>query len=247
MNRFFLSTHQISDDSVVFPADISHQLQHVLRLGKGDLIEVLDNRGHVFCVALAGASSDEGMTGRILSMTEEKTEPKTRVSLCFGLSNRDKVEWILQKGTEIGVSAFFPFISSRTLVQSTILSAHKRERWERIIREAAEQSHRGRLPQLYDPEDFEHCQRLVQREHTLSLIAWEDAEKDTRAWDDILPGNLGESIAAFVGPEGGFSEEEIRTARAGGCEVIFLGKRILRMETAALILPALILHEVGEF
>jgi len=246
MNRFFISANQIIDDTVTFTGDISHQLQHVLRLGEGDLVEVLDNQGHVFRVALAATSYEEAITGRILSVTEETTEPTTRISLCFGLSNRDKVEWILQKGSEIGVSVFYPFISSRTLVQSTALSAHKKGRWERIIREAAEQSHRGRLPILNDPDAFEACLKKVISKHTLCLIAWENAEKHQKTLEEIIRGCLGESIAVFVGPEGGFSEDEIQTACANGCEVISLGRRILRMETAAMILPALILQEVGE-
>lgn len=246
MNRFFLNPNQIVNDVICFPPDISHQIQHVLRLNEGELVEVLDNQGHVFRVMLNSTASDDDAIGKIIAVEDADTEPKTKLSLCFGLSHRDKVEWILQKGTEVGVSSFYPFISSRTLVQSISLSDKRRERWERIIREAAEQSHRGRLPVMNSPLAFEVCLEKVQKSHGLCLLAWEGAEGDQMPLSSLVTGYDGESIAVFVGPEGGFSEDEARRAGATSCIIISLGQRILRMETAAIVLPALILHEVGE-
>jgi len=246
MNRFFLNPNQIVNDVVCFPPDISHQIQRVLRLNEGELVEVLDNQGHVFRVMLNSTASDDDVIGKIIAVEDADTEPKTKLSLCFGLSHRDKVEWILQKGTEIGVSNFYPFISSRTLVQSTSLTESKRHRWERIIREAAEQSHRGWLPVLEPPLAFEPCLEKVQKTHALCLLAWEGAEGDQTRMSKMVAGRRGESIAVFVGPEGGFSEDEARRAGAASCIIISLGQRILRMETAAIILPALVLHELGE-
>jgi 16S rRNA (uracil1498-N3)-methyltransferase len=246
MNRFFLSPKLIVDDRVSFPPDISHQIQHVLRLREGEMVSVLDNQGHLFRVILNSTTSEESVFGKIIAVVDADTEPKTNLALCFGLSHRDKVELILQKGTEIGVSSFQPFISSRTLVQTDYISKNKQERWERIIREAAEQSHRGRLPILETPLAFEECLVSIQEGHGLCLLAWEGAERDQVRLGDLLVEKRGDSIAVFVGPEGGFSEEETELADESGCEIITLGKRILRMETAAILLPALILHEVGE-
>jgi 16S rRNA (uracil1498-N3)-methyltransferase len=167
------------------------------------------------------------------------------VSLCFGLSNRDKVELILQKATEVGVSAFHPFISSRSLVQKAALSEKKYARWQRIIREAAEQSGRGQLPDLHQPRRLEECAQAVRESHARMLVAWEKAETSQ---DQDLSSHLAgqvESLALFVGPEGGFSREEIQNLQASGCEVVSLGARILRMETAAIIFPALVLYELG--
>ncbi len=246
MNRFFLHPDQIRDDKVSFPPDISHQILHVLRLSEGELVEVLDNQGHLFHVSLEITPSQGNLNGKITAVEASSEEPKTQVSLCFGMSNREKVEWILQKGTEIGVAAFYPFISSRTLVQSTSLSANREERWVRIIREAAEQSRRWRLPILNLPENFEQVLEKSLRSHALCLIAWEDAENNPLALKRCVQEYQGASIAVFVGPEGGFSEDEINLARKTGCQVISLGKRILRMETAAILFPALVLHDMGE-
>jgi 16S rRNA (uracil1498-N3)-methyltransferase len=162
------------------------------------------------------------------------------------MTSRDKVELILQKGTEVGVSKFSPFISSRSLVQSTALSDKRKLRWERIIREAAEQSHRGKLPALISPMRFKECLSANFDQHDLSLIAWEGAAATEGALRESLKDFEGLKIALFIGPEGGFSDDEIGTAKKAGCQVISLGERILRMETAALVFPAIVLYQLGE-
>jgi len=246
MNRFFLDPQLFSDEGVKFSEDIEHQILSVLRLRSGDEVEVLDNQGHLYRVVLDVGMDKKTVLGQFLSKETAMTEPAIQITLCFGLSNRDKVEWILQKGTEIGVTEFSPFISFRTLVQSTDLSEKKKVRWEKIIREAAEQSHRGRLPKLNRPQRFESCLSTTCNEHSLSLIAWEDDDADQMNIAQSLHGFEGSSIALFVGPEGGFSDEEINLAKEAGCRVITLGARILRMETAAIVFPAVVLHDLGE-
>lgn len=244
MHRFFLETKHINGNAVNFPRDIAHQMIHVLRLGKGDRVAVLDNMGYIHQVRLGMDSSDSSVMGEIVETNPVTTEPKLLISLFFGLSSREKVEWILQKGTEIGVSAFYPFLSSRTRVQSGSLSAKKFERWKRIIKEAAEQSGRGRLPELHQPKHLDNHFAEGCEAHQLSLIAWEDACSVKLALPELLEGFAGDSIALFVGPEGGFSKDEIRQAQAAGCQVVSLGARILRMETAALVFPALVFYEL---
>lgn len=202
---------------------------------------VLDNCGHVHHVRLGLVKPDFGLVGEIIATEPVTTEPNCYVSLFFGLSSREKVEWILQKGTEIGVSEFYPFLSSRTLVQSSIVTSKKLARWERIIREAAEQSARGRLPELHQPKELTQCLNHASNEVTLCLLAWEDAGGEGENLSGALEGIDGGSIALFVGPEGGFSGDEVKLALEEGCRVVSLGKRILRMETAAIIFPALVL------
>jgi len=247
MNRFFLGTDQITNEKVTFPPDIAHQIRHVLRMKEQDRVAVLDNQGHLYNVSLRISPDHDQVAGDVVSVENVDTEPQTRVSLYFGLTSREKVEFILQKGTEIGVASFYPFVSSRTLVQSTALPDKKKARWERIIREAAEQSRRGMLPILQSPVGFEECLQQAKRDHLLCMIAWEEAAADRSTINQLVQMYTGDSIALFVGPEGGFSEKEINTARALDCQAVSLGKRILRMETAAIIFPALVLHDTGEF
>ena len=246
MNRFFLSENQIHGTRVKFPHPIAHQIMHVLRLKEGDQVIVLDNQGNQYQVTLSIDIEHMAVSGEIMQKEAVSSEPSTKISLCFGLSNREKVEFIFQKGTEVGISAFYPYISSRTLVQSSTLSEKRIARWERIIREAAEQSERGRLPVLNPIMDLHTCSDQVVPTHDVSLVAWEDMKPQTNAVHQILSEIDGQSIALFIGPEGGFSENEIHKLKNTGAKVISLGTRILRMETAAIIFPAIVLHELGE-
>ena len=240
MNRFFLDNECISKDWVRFPEDLAHQIVHVLRMGDGDSVQVLDNRVQIYLVRLQVDKQSNDVSGKIVGIEAAGGEPQVEITLYFGLSNRDKVEWILQKGTEVGVKTFAPFVSRRTLVQTTVLSEKRKNRWENIIREAAEQSYRGRIPTLYDPVDLQLALNHNKESFDLCLMAWEGSSC-SEGLNEALAGSGTRRIALFVGPEGGFSEEEVQAARKAGCQVVSLGARILRMETAAILFPALVL------
>jgi len=151
MHRFFINPNQISGKRVIFPPDIIHQIMHVLRMAEGDLVEVLINDGFACLTQLHLDPVRQKVFGEIKEKYRILSEPRVDSQLYFALSNREKVEWILQKGTEIGVSSFCPVISSRSIVRDIKLPGKKRIRWKRIIREAAEQSNRGKIPILNDP------------------------------------------------------------------------------------------------
>jgi 16S rRNA (uracil1498-N3)-methyltransferase len=246
MHRFFLPPEQITGQRVSFPKETAHQILHVLRLGDDDQVAVLDNRGVVHHVRLQVDSTAMTVSGMIIKTQPVRSEPKTRLSLFFGLTSREKVEWILQKGTEIGVTAFYPFGSSRTLGKPGSVSIKKLERWERIIKEAAEQSGRGILPELHTPKDLAIFFSEASKDHDLCLVAYEAADENVQRLSDVLERFTGAGIALFVGPEGGFSEEEVQFGLEAGCRVISLGARILRMETAAIVFPALVLFALGD-
>ena len=246
MNRFFLPENLIKHGEVNFPEEIAHQILRVLRLKSGDMVYVLDNQGAIHNVLLQVDAGVGKVSGTVVHTDSVKTEPGIFLTLYFGLTTREKTEFILQKGTEIGISAFAPVISTRTLVQSDELSAKRRTRWEKIICEAAEQSYRGRLPILNVPMNFEDGIADAINQHDLALIAWEGADSDRNSMKKIVFHDGLTRIALFVGPEGGFSEEEIALASAKACQVVLLGKRILRMETAAILLPGLVLFALGE-
>lgn len=229
-----------------FPREEAHQIMHVLRLAEDDQVAVLDNSGVVYHVRLRVDSTALTVSGVIFETQPVLSEPKTHLSLFFGLTSREKVEWILQKGTEIGVSAFYPFASSRTLGKMGSVSSKKLERWERIIKEAAEQSGRGILPELYAPKELTVSFSEASKDHDLCLLAYEAADENAQRLPDVLECFSGVSIALFVGPEGGFSAAEVQLGLEAGCRVISLGARILRMETAAIVFPALVLFALGE-
>ena len=254
MHRFFLPVEAIGAEQVHFPPDVARQIGRVLRLHCGDTVLVLDNRGNEVLVELAEIEAKEAV-GRIVERRTNQAEPKTYLSLFLGLTQREKFEWVLQKGTEVGISAFTPVITSRSLVQGQQgLPAWeaRRKRWERILQEAAEQSGRGRIPELHSPLRLDEALITGRRENDVCLAAWEDErtldmhQALSQAKAERTAQAVGMRVALLVGPEGGFAAQEVDLATRSGWALIKLGRLIMRMETAAVVAAALVLYESGE-
>jgi 16S rRNA (uracil1498-N3)-methyltransferase len=157
---------------------------------------------------------------------------------------REKFEWVLQKATEVGVVQIVPVLTDRGLVRTKQIEDNKLDRWHRIVMEAAEQSHRGRIPKIEPIIPFADVfTRFVGFDRLLLA-----APAQTTTLHEALQG-IGRpdaSVALLIGPEGGYTEEEEATARAQGAIAVGLGPRILRTETAAIVASALVLYELGE-
>jgi 16S rRNA (uracil1498-N3)-methyltransferase len=244
MHRFFLTPELFSQPEIVFPPDAARQIRSVLRLRVGQRVIVLDNRGSEYEVDLVQVGPD--VRGAVIEKRAAIGEPAHRVALYLGLTQREKFEWMLQKCTEVGAAAFIPVITSRALVQDPRDTEKKLERWQRILQEAAEQSGRGLIPELRPVLRFEQAVRQARQSSRLALIPWEGETNLTlrACLTEGLPPTA--HLSLFIGPEGGFSEEEIAVARLEGLRPITLGRRILRMETAAVVATALLLHDLDE-
>lgn len=173
-------------------------------------------------------------------------EPTARIALYQALLKGERFEFVLQKGTEIGISDFIPLKCERCVVGEP--GEAKLERWQRIIREAAEQCGRARLPRLSSLLPLEEACRNASGRR---LLAWEGERG--RGLKDYLKelrsnGRLEENreFSLFIGPEGGFSQREVEVAEGHGVMPVSLGRRILRAETAGLVAAAIILYELGE-
>jgi 16S rRNA (uracil1498-N3)-methyltransferase len=246
MHRFFVTSDCFEGEMVTFKGDLAHQIKHVLRLRVGQAVVVLDNRGSAYDVTL---ETVEGplVEGRVTAHNTAGGEPRAWLHLYLGLAQREKFEWMLQKCTEVGACAFTPLITSRSLAQGRAEAARKYPRWESILREAAEQCGRGRIPELHPPLLFKESLRETGKLNHLTLLAWEG--EHSLFLKQALQGlkNNQETpprLACFIGPEGGFSEDEVSLARAAGVITVSLGERVLRMETAAVVTTALILYEL---
>lgn len=244
MDRFFLNQEQIVDGEVIFPEAISRQIRKVLRKDiKKDAVVVLDNSGWEYLVQLDGLQGNL-VSGHILSKQEGRPESAVEFTLCFSQARREKVELILQKCTELGVAKFLPFVSSRSLVQQRRDNSARLERLESIMREAAEQSQRSRLPELLPSVSFEEMLQQTS-DRGLGLIAWEGTplvkHLDANSLS-ILKGMGKKSVALLIGPEGGFSAEEVALAEEYGYQQFSLGSTILRMETACIAGSVLLAH-----
>jgi 16S rRNA (uracil1498-N3)-methyltransferase len=244
MDRFFLHENQIVDGTVTFPDDISRQIRKVLRMDmkKGAVI-VLDNSGWEYLVQLDGLKGNQ-VVGHIMSKQEGRSESNARITVCFSQARREKVEMILQKCTEIGVSEFIPFVSSRTLVKGLKENSARQDRLTAIIREASEQCRRSRLPELHPAVSFEDLLKQT-ADREIRLIAWEGTPLVRQICPQMLS-PLSEmadkSVALLIGPEGGFSAEEVSLAEEFGYQQVSLGVNILRMETACIAGSALLRH-----
>lgn len=244
MHRFFISPELISGDQVFFPTDLAHQIIRVLRLRVGDSVMVLDNSGFARTVQLHTFGKREAQ-GTVTATAPATGEPRTPIALYVALMKGKKVELVLQKGTELGVSRFVPMVTRRSVVSSLRdLNDVRLDRWEAIVREAAEQSGRGILPTVTEPMMLESALGDARDYEYHSIMAWEEAN-DLTLREVLTP--RPERIALFIGPEGGFDGTEAQLAAAYGVQIVTLGPRILRAETAALAAVVATLYEMGEW
>ncbi len=255
--RFFVEPGAIQGrDLLIEAGELAHQIGTVLRLRPGERVVLLDNSGWQYIAALTSVER-----ARVAGTIERKElaggEPRTKITLYAALMRPERFEWVLQKGTELGVSAFVPLICERSVIaDADTLSEHKHERWRKIIREAAEQSRRGKLPRLAPAMLLpQACDQACQR--GTALLLWEGA--GVRSLRSVLraPGAAGApapdhssahpfSVALFSGPEGGFSQHEFETAARYGMIAVTLGPRTLRAETAPIAAAAAILYDMGD-
>ncbi|MEK7848775.1 MAG: RsmE family RNA methyltransferase [Chloroflexota bacterium] len=239
MHRFFVSEDSIQGDKATLEPRVAHQLREVLRARQGTRILLLDNTGWEYEVELSWVGR-EGGEGVVKGRRPALGEPRTIINLYQSLLKGDKFELVLQKGTELGISAFYPVFSLRSVV--TDVRPNKQGRWGRVLSEAAEQSGRGRLPLLAEPVLFaDACEGL----EGLSLLPYEE-EKAVGLKEVLRRGDRPSPINLFIGPEGRFEAEEVEFARSRGIIPVCLGPRILRAETAGLVAATAILYELGE-
>lgn len=247
-HRFFIDRKQISKKRVFISGDQARQIHQVLRLGAGDTISVLNNEGWEFEVELQSIRRDQ-VTGQVLKQWRVASEPQLHLTLFQSRLRQNKFEWILQKGTELGAASFVPVVTERSLNRQLTLKQNKKTRWQRIIREAAEQSGRGLLPEIAQPLDFESALEAAQASQ-LAMIPWtgeqENSVASALAASHSPSSQPVRSIALFLGPEGGFSDAEIQAAQAANIIPITLGPRILRAETAAIVAITLAMSAAGE-
>lgn len=240
MNSFFLSPDAIQTGKVFFPQDRSHQITRVLRLHAGEHVYVLDNQGNRFLIELI-VIDPLATQGQIIQQIMISNETVSDLHLFVAVTQREKLEWIFQKCTEIGVKQFTPVVTERSLSQDTAASARKHERWSKIVMEAAEQSQRERIPVIHPPIPLTDC---LTYPADYKLVAYEDEK--VVVLSDALPKAAPAKVAVLVGPEGGFSAQEIGLLAAQGWRAVSLGRRVLRMETAAIVACTLVLNHLGE-
>jgi 16S rRNA (uracil1498-N3)-methyltransferase len=250
MQRFFVPPETLMSSEVRIDGEVARQISRVLRMQLGDQVCLVDGAGWEYVVRLAGFGK-EYATGEIVEKRQGGSEPQAQVTLYLSLLNKvDKFEWALQKCTEIGAACFVPVRATRSI--SDMPGEGKAGRWERIVQEAAEQSGRCVLPTLDRSsrllEVLDHERNRLQQSTKSEHIAIMPALGAHCSLREALAGKKqdGGSISIFIGPEGGFTEEETNAAQQAGITLVTLGPRILRAETAAVAALTMTLYELGE-
>jgi 16S rRNA (uracil1498-N3)-methyltransferase len=224
VNRFFVD--DLAGERISLPAAVAHQVRRVLRLRDGDPVLLLDGAGTQARCRLDGDEAvveERGAAGG---------EPRHRLEICQALIKGDRLEQVIQHGTEIGVAAFRLLVSERCIVRE--LSPRRVERLRAIAREAAEQAERGLVPAVHDPVPLAAVLTpssvLLYERHTGARLS-----------------QLEPPASVIIGPEGGFTEAEVGEARRLGVTLAGMGPRILRSESVALAAASVILARSGDF
>ncbi|KXG11332.1 16S rRNA (uracil(1498)-N(3))-methyltransferase [Anoxybacillus rupiensis] len=245
MQRYFVSKDQIHHDQIVMTGDDYHHMVRVMRMREGDAVICCNENGKAALCEIVRISS-ENMMLRIIKWIEEQTELPIRIYIAHGLPKGDKFELVIQKGTELGAFAFIPFLAARSVVKWEAKKADKKlERWRKIAKEAAEQAHRTRIPDIYQPMSMEP---FIEFARTLDyrMVAYEEEAKqgEAAALRKVLRQmKPGQSMLVLFGPEGGLAEHEITKLQENGFFTCGLGPRILRTETAPLYVLAAASYE----
>ena len=233
MRVFFTDRSNVTGDMIILDSDNEHHIKNVLRLKPGTMINVKTG-GNVAYSCRIREFSDAGVICDIKTVEESDTELPVRVCIYQGLPKRDKLETVIQKCTELGAVRIVPVITERTVVKLDEKKAKSKcERWNKIAVNASEQSRRSVVCEVGMPVTFtEAVAEAGEFDHF--ILPFECAEGFDKTREVFAGIKHGESVALFIGPEGGFSDGEVSLAEENGAVAITLGKRILRTETAAM-------------
>lgn len=238
MKRIFLE--KIADELTISGAEANH-LARSLRARRGDKITAVDGAGN--CAVLELIDFDkETIKARRVSMIQ-KVLPEKKITLADCLPKQSRFDNIIEKATELGVDKIEPLISERTIVRIGGTRAESRlERWQKIAKEAAEQCARNTIPEIGQVRTLnEWLKNLPPLDETLLLFCWELEQETTVR--EVLSANIDKNIIVLIGPEGGFTEREVAAIVAAGGVSVTLGKRILKTDTAAISIMAMINYE----
>lgn len=247
MQRYFLQEEQ-EPPFRLYGKDAYH-ITHVMRMQPGDEVLIV-TRSQKSAVCALQTVSPEEVTVKVKKWQEEEVELPVSVTIASGLPKGDKLEWIFQKGTELGAAGFIPFVANRSVVKWDEKKVAKRkDRWDKILKEAAEQSHRVIIPTVQAPCPFQTLLEEMERFDQV-IVAYEESAKsgEQSTFSSVITKlQRQERVLCIFGPEGGFTEKEIEALEQKGAHIAALGPRILRTETAPLYALSAISYQLELF
>ena len=243
MTRFFVEPEELQPDFLVLTGE-NAQHAKVLRLKNGEEVLVCDGQGNECLCAISDVSPGQ-ISLVVRKRRDSETEAAVRVSVYMAFPKADKLEHVIQKATELGAYEIIAFPSARCISRPDDKSLRKKlERWQKIAASAAEQSGRGRIPEVLVLSSYKAAlERAAQADK--ALLFYEHAQATTLHM--ALEAGHWQSVSLLTGPEGGLEVSEVEQAMAAGLQVCTLGKRILRCETAPLCALSAVMYAAGEF
>ncbi len=242
INLFLKRPLQVGEELEIGGDDF-HYLFRVLRLERGEQLCLLDGQGGAF-QARIGEPAGNKIRVQLEKQLEIDNEPRLRINLLQALPKKDRLETVLEKGTEIGLSSFTPLYTRRTVKKIKESSLPQRlQRWQNIVQNSAQQAGRTILPRVNSPLEWDRIPELMPH-YDLNLWAWENSDNTlNHIWDEAPKFK---NVLLLAGPEGGFSPQEVKELQQWGFFDFSLGPRTLRSDTAGIISGAIILHIAGD-
>lgn len=245
MPKFFVSRDKITDTQIIIDTEDAKHIKKVLRINIGEDIVICDGRG-IDYTARVTELNEKSVVCNIIDKIKCDTEPEIFVTLYQGLPKASKMDYIIQKNTELGISAITPVAMTRCVVKLENKAAEqkKTDRWQKISEEAAKQSGRGIIPEISMPMSLDE---MIETTETDDLVfAPYECECDTHMRDVIANAPNAKKISFIIGPEGGFAPSEIEKLKNAGVKTVTLGKRILRTETAGEAVLSMLMYGFNE-
>ncbi len=238
--RFFIEGVYGAGQTVTLAGNDAHKIAHVLRKRSGDTIQIIDSTANRFDAVLK--IEDGAVRAQLSEPVAPKSSQRLQITIAQGVPKGRKMDFVVEKVTELGVAAIVPFYSERSVVVES--GQGKLDRWRRLAKTAAAQCGRDEIPEVAEPVEFPALLKTFTA-YDCVLFPWELAE--AAPLRDILPALVADSrrVLVVIGPEGGFAHSEAEAAERCGAHVIGLGTHILRTETAALVVVALLNYVTG--
>ena len=244
MPRFYVDPSNIFGDRMVLEGGEYNHLKNVLRKQVGDTLLICDGEGHEYDCRIA-AYEDGRVIFDILETREGNTELGISITLYQGLPKKDKMELIIEKAVELGAARIVPVACARSVVHwdDPAREEKKVKRFQAIAEAASKQSGRGVIPEVSKVLSFADAMKEARVKCDTILFPYENAEGMNTLKKCVSELKPGSKIAVFIGPEGGFDPDEVDTAEQAGAQIVSLGRRILRTETAGLTMLSYLMIE----
>ncbi len=243
MHHFFTDPQNVYEKEIIITGNDVNHMKNVLRIKPGELVKISDGNGIEYECSVNRYESENAILN-ILNSFKSNSELSSEIYLFQGLPKGDKMELIIQKAAELGVYKVVPVATKRAVVKLDPKKAAKKvERWNAISLSAAKQSGRSMIPEVEQVMSFSEALQYV-KQMDLILFPYELAEGMSITKEIISTIKSNQKIGVFIGPEGGFEEEEVRKAEEIGAHPITLGKRILRTETAGLAVLSILMYQL---